>query len=340
MFSMLLESNSIPLPIELAVQLREYLKTRASDAALFVQQLHYWISKKQGLLHDGKRWIYNSYDEWREQLRWLTEWDFRVITSTLKAHGLIEFKQLASDKRDRTGYYTINYDHDWIKLETISDNSSDASESYTPMHPSGVLDSRTENTSENTSEITNSDGALLENDEEFIGAAILSGSTVASSLAPYHFHAPFNCGVLSVGESRKLMLDSPTSLDTNIADSLEESTILNEVRSCVPLNPTLQRLVLSSAVDAVQNAITYYRKVVKEKGDRKNPAGWLTDCLRGKWWLKEPTLPITIAPAQPNLEQLEQLKSMGRVLGLGGVVYVVVGNSAIPWQQAMIDLQQ
>lgn len=114
----LLQSRSTVVPVELAVTLHKEtgLKNRASDAAIFVQQIHYWIQKGAGKVVDGVRWIFNTYDQWRSQLPWLTEWDFRVVTHTLRDLDLIRFKMLSDHGRDRTGHYTINYNHPWLKV--------------------------------------------------------------------------------------------------------------------------------------------------------------------------------------------------------------------------------
>lgn len=148
----LLQPLSIPTPVELAVKLRDKLKTRCSDAAMFLQQLHYWITKQQGRLVKGVRWIHNTYVQWLDQFPWWREWDFRVITKALREEGLIEFKQLNDHGRDRTGYYTLNYDHEWLK--DLSFNNSDAAESTALVHPSTVLEcNRTETTPKTTTDI-------------------------------------------------------------------------------------------------------------------------------------------------------------------------------------------
>ena len=33
------------------------------NEAIFLQQLHYWL-QQAGKERDGRRWIYNTYDEW------------------------------------------------------------------------------------------------------------------------------------------------------------------------------------------------------------------------------------------------------------------------------------
>lgn len=134
MTSILLQPKSIPTPVDLAVRLKPELKTRAVSGAIFLQQMHYWISKGYGKVFEGVRYIYNTYDQWCKELPWLTEWDFRKVVFKLRELELIKFEQLGDYGRDRTGYYTINYDHDWLKLGFSSSNeSSDGSESNAPI---------------------------------------------------------------------------------------------------------------------------------------------------------------------------------------------------------------
>lgn len=80
------------------------------SAAVFVKQLEFWITspKSYGVLHQGKRWIFNSLEEWGNQLCFSRATMARCV-STLLQHGVIEVEKLAPCKSKRTNYYTLNY---------------------------------------------------------------------------------------------------------------------------------------------------------------------------------------------------------------------------------------
>jgi len=80
--------------------------------AIFLQQLHYWIStnNKMGTILDGKRWIYNSYKSWAENLRIYSESTIRRAVSKLEKMGILLSQNLNKKRSDQTKWYTINYD--------------------------------------------------------------------------------------------------------------------------------------------------------------------------------------------------------------------------------------
>ncbi|MDJ0577122.1 MAG: hypothetical protein QNJ65_18420 [Xenococcaceae cyanobacterium MO_234.B1] len=43
---------------EIAAQLEDI------NAAVIIQQLHYWLRKDVGVVIDGVRWVYNSFESW------------------------------------------------------------------------------------------------------------------------------------------------------------------------------------------------------------------------------------------------------------------------------------
>ena len=87
------------------------------NEALVLQQLHYWLVNHAEMQHDGKFWIYKTYEEWQEQDFFF--WSVRTVKSIFKKlgdMGLIESQKLSSNRHNRVNYYTINS----VKLAEIS----------------------------------------------------------------------------------------------------------------------------------------------------------------------------------------------------------------------------
>ncbi|RZI45480.1 DnaA N-terminal domain-containing protein [Candidatus Finniella inopinata] len=81
--------------------------------ALVLQSIHYWINSKNesiGKIHQGKRWIYNSYKAWAEEIHMYSEKTiFRAIRN-LEKMGILISESLHAFKGNRTKWYTIIYE--------------------------------------------------------------------------------------------------------------------------------------------------------------------------------------------------------------------------------------
>ena len=81
------------------------------NEAIFLQQLNYWSQPKlnQGIVDEqGRRWIYNSVEAWREQFRFFTERTLRRTISNLENLGLIlSTLRYKRNPMDRTKSYAI-----------------------------------------------------------------------------------------------------------------------------------------------------------------------------------------------------------------------------------------
>ena len=79
------------------------------NEALVLQQLHYWLSRgRAGVEHNGVRWVYNSYEGWREQFPF---WSRRTIQRTflsLEEQGVLIARQMSERATDRRKYYRID----------------------------------------------------------------------------------------------------------------------------------------------------------------------------------------------------------------------------------------
>ncbi|MBK5146031.1 conserved phage C-terminal domain-containing protein [Budviciaceae bacterium BWR-B9] len=112
--SLLLNSRPIIVIPELAVKI-------GLPEAVLLQQVHYWLTDTtSGIDHDGRRWIYNTIDEWVEQFPFWSASTIKRAFAELKRLGIVFIEQLSSDPRDKTNFYSINYEHhiliDEVKL--------------------------------------------------------------------------------------------------------------------------------------------------------------------------------------------------------------------------------
>ncbi|MDQ6603129.1 MAG: hypothetical protein M3Z19_10410, partial [Chloroflexota bacterium] len=81
------------------------------NEAIFAQQLHYWLRGKSGKEHDGRRWIYNTREEWQEQFSFWSLAQITRTTASLKEQGvLLTTNSLNKSKMDRTLWYSLDYD--------------------------------------------------------------------------------------------------------------------------------------------------------------------------------------------------------------------------------------
>ena len=345
----LLERESIPIPKNLARRLREKLKTRASDAAILIQQLHYWLCKEQGFLHTDKktekthRWIWNTYEGWREQFSWLSDWDFRIIVKALREIGLILFEQLLDCGRNRTGCYRLNYEHEWLKALTHH-HPLDITTDGTGEIPTPAFDDCTTDITKTTSTEITSDTTTVVVEKETVEAdnsAIAISPFVQESLntdSPPLVTTEGQGEFSAAPQKEEIALlsgRSPTST------SIERKQVLEKLRSLnIKLDDAISVSVkkhfdnCSGAIAALEEAINknrcrdrrgYFLKAVRE--------GWKPEDIR-------PTL-NKIEELPPGiLEQLKQkFRSVIEIPFNGswcwGVIVGSHGGSVLPWWEAL-----
>ncbi len=131
------------------------VKIVGRSAAIVLQQLHYWISSpaRYGNVEDDRRWIYNTYGEWQNQIKVFSTKTIQRAFKKLGDSGLVLSKKMNKKASDQTKSYTINYE----KLsELIGFNESKFAKTQDKVSsPSGQNDSilirNTKRTTEKTS---------------------------------------------------------------------------------------------------------------------------------------------------------------------------------------------
>lgn len=84
-------------------------KSVGLNEAIFIQQIHYWLHDSKHL-HEGRYWTYNSIRAWLDQFPFWSARTLRRIVESLERSGLIITGNFNRDNRDRTIWYSINYD--------------------------------------------------------------------------------------------------------------------------------------------------------------------------------------------------------------------------------------
>jgi hypothetical protein len=80
------------------------------NEAVFLQQVHYWTLGSQNV-RDGRRWVYNTYEDWQKQFPFWSVRTLKRVVNSLRDKGLIvttsEYNKLEMDK---TLWYSIDYE--------------------------------------------------------------------------------------------------------------------------------------------------------------------------------------------------------------------------------------
>lgn len=80
------------------------------NEAIVLQQLHYLLPMAQ-TVHDGKKWVYNSFEDWQGQhFPFFSVDTVKRAFNSLRQKGLILCEKLQKQQRNQTNFYTINYD--------------------------------------------------------------------------------------------------------------------------------------------------------------------------------------------------------------------------------------
>ena len=90
-------------------KLNKYL---SKNEYLFLNRLCFWSShsNEYGIKIDKNIWIYNTLDNWAEQIK-VSKSSVRRAIALLKEKGIITCTQLSPNKRNRTLYYAIDYEN-------------------------------------------------------------------------------------------------------------------------------------------------------------------------------------------------------------------------------------
>jgi hypothetical protein len=135
------------------------------NESIILQQLHYWLGKNPKEM-DGRKWIYNTYDDWKEQFPFWSISTIRRVITTLENAGIILNANYNQRKFDKTKWYSIDYE----KLEKSKGVNSASVQNEQTSCPDWTKDLSNlntpipETTTETSTEITTA-GSVLDNEQ-------------------------------------------------------------------------------------------------------------------------------------------------------------------------------
>ena len=131
------------------------------NEAIILQQIHYWLNQSNHN-HDGKKWIYNTYDDWNKQFPFWSVMTIRRTITSLEKQNLILIANYNKAGFDKTRWYSINYP----VVESVNRRCVQNEQTICSKRTDGSVQNEqtntrdyTENTTENISMSDKSDAA-------------------------------------------------------------------------------------------------------------------------------------------------------------------------------------
>ncbi|SFB19518.1 MULTISPECIES: hypothetical protein [unclassified Bacillus (in: firmicutes)] len=133
--------------------------------AVVLQQIHYWLCSSKHVI-EGRKWIYNTYKEWHNQMPFWSESTIKRTIRSLEKQGFLLTGNWNSLKIDKTKWYTIDYER-VVELQNSDMESSIAqidqsSESECSIVEGCLTKAIPESTSEITTEITTEKNIIVD----------------------------------------------------------------------------------------------------------------------------------------------------------------------------------
>lgn len=90
------------------------------NESIILNHIHYWLERSNNVVEE-KRWVYNSYGRWHEQIGFLSASTIKKAIKKLETMGIVLSGNFNKCKMDKTKWYTIAYD----ELEKFFENHKD-----------------------------------------------------------------------------------------------------------------------------------------------------------------------------------------------------------------------
>ncbi|WP_238941809.1 hypothetical protein [Bacillus sp. REN10] len=79
------------------------------NESIILQQVHYWLQSSEHE-HDGRKWVYNTYEQWQEHFPFWSISTIRRSIKSLEDAGLLIAGNFNKRKSDKTKWYSIDFE--------------------------------------------------------------------------------------------------------------------------------------------------------------------------------------------------------------------------------------
>ncbi|NJN38723.1 MAG: hypothetical protein HC790_08370 [Acaryochloridaceae cyanobacterium CSU_3_4] len=303
------------------------------EEALVLQQIHYFLQRTTNII-DGFRWVYNTYEQWKEVLPFLSLRSLRRIMTKLEDMKLIRSERLEAHNWYQRKWYTICYETLETLISSIRPDCPVPCGQFDLIDPAKLDDSLTKISSiQEFKETTDTVPTLHPVFTDKQGDELVKEQAVLVKA---------DGSLLVVSEQLENNLEGNEATNKSVQEQTEQKTLDTELREEIEeviaparLNPQIQRQILSVSAEVVRDAIA----VVKErkvKGKVKNPAGLLSAAIKGQWkpsFVKDVSMGLDEAEKQEFNEWFELARQAGLVLASSVIDEVMcVCTKAHQWE--------
>jgi hypothetical protein len=275
------------------------------NAAIIVQQLHYWMQKKEvGVIIEGVKYVYNTFVDWvNEQFQWLSVWQFRKAMSLLRSLGIVKVVRYKARQWNQTNYYTLDGDRLVEYLKSQSSESIEISEMWGNTDQGKRiqhLEVRDTDISLNESKNTNLDltaeqvvSESIKSQFQLSAAAerktTLKEEEIEKQVKPRQERLTARTGQknLKSGQAQSNIGEDKTPIFVDYIVNKDWSDLIPNLDDAgIPTNKTVINLLKMYSPEQVKGAIALV-KARKRDQHIPNPSGYFVAALKQDWGSKQ-----------------------------------------------------
>ena len=133
------------------------------NEALFLNRLNFWIQQGYGQVYKGKRYVYNTFQQWANNELPLSPRQVQKVVYNLRDKGILLIEKLKAHQWRQTNYYSIDYD----RLDQLVNSISPSGELHFTNWGTDPYSERTDQKEHSKRESdVNSENLNLDSDEE------------------------------------------------------------------------------------------------------------------------------------------------------------------------------